>query len=207
MTREDFNRWLGLYIQVFPDVNTWLVSFENAKAGDPNTDVILDVWGKTLAEVEYADAIAATERMSKDLSLRPHTPQDTAAFVLTVATNERSKRLARERDATYDQVLLPGTETRPEDFYGHLDWAFTKNGRPRRLLCFKCKDQGQLRVFWERDGKKRDGVAACVCERGAEEAIRMAGYIGPQYREGTPGVEAFDMWHNPFNGSKPEVPA
>jgi len=205
MTREDFNLWLGLHIQTFPDVNTWLVSFENAKAGDPSTNGILSVWSSTLKDAEYVDVVAATKRMSKDLTLRPHTPQDTAAFILTVAMNERGKRIARERDATYDQVMLPGTETRPEDFYGHLDWAFTKNGRPRRLLCFKCKDRGRLMVVRMRDGKEHKSIAACTCKRGDE--IASNGTVGCQYRPGTFDDDVFDIFGNPFDGSKPEVPA
>lgn len=201
MSGREFLEWVEQHFGRFPNVREWVYSFNDAKPPTPVT--ILAGWLEVLEDIEKVDAFSASRRMAADLTLRPDTPQDTAAFVLQVANEEKHKRIALEKDAAYDQPLLPGTKSEAGDqFFGHLNWAFTRDKRPRRIDCFHCKDRGLLRLSYLRNGEPFTGIAACVCEAGTEQYKNNAHMNRYQPDR---GVAATDIWDNPYDGSPPAI--
>lgn len=58
MTTEEFDRWLHRYCVLFPETTEWMARIDEVRRAE-----MLEAWAGLLADVEYRDVLAATEKM------------------------------------------------------------------------------------------------------------------------------------------------
>uniref|UniRef100_A0A6M3L6L2 Uncharacterized protein n=1 Tax=viral metagenome TaxID=1070528 RepID=A0A6M3L6L2_9ZZZZ len=100
MNRPEFDTWLDRYCTLFPETSAWI-----SRIPDNTRGPMLDAWAELMAEVEYRDAAAATDRMfSGDdpqyppLGILFGDREKTPSHVRRLALMSRNSRLARESE-------------------------------------------------------------------------------------------------------------
>lgn len=156
MTNDEFQNWWRSHTATFPDVATWLAKFpENPKADMPSRTQILQQWRDQLRDVSLADALAATERLSREPDEKQ--PKSAAKHPGWIWRHcaQRSRTTQHQRRP----VVVDGQEA---------------------YHCLQCRDMGRVIVWQERtmravelgiplDGRTMTTCGVrCTCEAGHE---------------------------------------
>lgn len=159
MTEAEFRRWFQRHTAAFPGLRSWLAKMPpTGNDGLAGQSEILQNWATVLRDVDFLDAMAATEALARGDEEEPGAYDRHPSAVRAIA-----RRLAAQRIRSRRPLIVDGEET---------------------YACLRCQDTGLVTIYHPRTlalarrgeltpGRLYTAAAACTCEAGRRHAWLM----------------------------------
>lgn len=132
MTTDEFREWLNQHKAAYPGLVEWIARFPAERTdASPSRSDVMNSWYRSLREIPFADAVAATSLLGTDDYAEPKGFGNHPKAIYAIC---RGKKTRRQRE-------IPSTRPLPRTVLG-------EDGRRHTVYCCPtCQDTGIIEVW------------------------------------------------------------